>query len=219
MGVCGWSAKPVELAGWSGGSDVLICSDDIHNELILAGNAYRPLAACVPELAEHTITFIGAGKGFNVSGLGCAFAVIPHAERRAQFSGETWRRSALPTSMGLIAARGAYSGACEEWLAELRAYLTANRELLVSFVQAELPLMRTTAPEATYFAWLDCSAYVEQGAIEGSPFEFFLKRARVALMDGAAFGQGGQGCVRLNFATQRAVLEEALERVKRSLYA
>ena len=76
-------------------------------------------------MAEQRVTFVGPGKGFNVSGLGCAFAVIPHEERRQRFTQELWLRSLHPTSMGLVAAWGAYSGACEEWLAALRAYLTA----------------------------------------------------------------------------------------------
>jgi cystathionine beta-lyase len=198
-------------------NDILLCSDDIHNELILDGAEYQPAAAVLPQMAEQIITFVGPGKGFNVSGLGCAFAVIPHAATRQRFTQEIWLRALHPSSMGLVAARGAYSGACEEWLTALRAYLTANRDFLAAFVQEELPGMRATIPEATYLGWLDCREYVDRGVIAGSAFEFFLKEGKVALIDGATCGPGGEGCVRINFATPRVILEEALGRMKQAL--
>ena len=68
-------------------------------------------------------------------------------------------------------------------------------------------------PEGTYLAWLDCNEL----DIAEKPSDFFLKYARVALNDGAWFGKGGENFVRLNFATSRAVLEEALSRMKAAI--
>ncbi len=70
---------------------------------------------------------------------------------------------------------------------------------------------------STYLAWLDCGKLVENGKINGSPYEFFLKNARVAFNDGATFGTGGKNFVRLNFGCPRARLEQALERMKKAL--
>jgi cystathionine beta-lyase len=197
--------------------DILLCSDDIHHELLLGEAAYTPIAALAPDIGERTITLFGPGKGYNMSGLGCAFAVIPDAVRRRRFTQELGRLSLFPSSAGLIAARVVYSGACDEWLAAVRAYLTANRDALVTFVKQELPGLATTIPDATYLAWVDCSEYIRAGIITGSPSEFFLKKAQVALSDGAPYGPGGESFVRLNFACPRAVLEEALQRIKQAL--
>ncbi len=106
-------------------------------------------------------------------------------------------------SLGLIAAGAAYSGACDDWLVELRAYLSANRDFMVDFLAGELPDLRFTRPAATYLAWIDCSAYIQAGQISGSPQEFFLEKGKLALSDGALFGPGGEGFVRLNFACPR----------------
>ena len=114
--------------------------------------------------------------------------------------------------MGLAAAQAAY-GKGQEWLDQLLVYLEANRDYLHEFVQRELPGITMTGPEATFLAWLDC----RQAGIDGSPYEFFLQNARVALSDGAAFGPGGEGFVRLNFGCSRALLAEAIERMKRAL--
>ncbi|MGQ9832733.1 MAG: MalY/PatB family protein, partial [Candidatus Villigracilaceae bacterium] len=116
-------------------------------------------------------------------------------------------------SLGLIAAEAALSGACDEWLQELRAYLTANRDFLVAYVRDRLPGIRTTVPEATYLAWLDCNNLLANGKIEGSAHKFFLEKARVALNEGADFGPAGEGFVRLNFGCPRQTLTEALDRM------
>jgi cystathionine beta-lyase len=91
-------------------------------------------------------------------------------------------------------------------------YLEANRDYLDDFVRAELPGVRMAKPEGTYLAWLDC-----RDVIDGNPYEFFLREARVALSDGVAFGRGGEGFVRLNFGCPRSTLEEALRRIQRAI--
>ena len=101
----------------------------------------------------------------------------------------------------------------QPWLDEVLAYLEANRELVAEFTAAELPGVRHFRPEATYLAWLDC----REIGLEPSPYQFFLSRAKVALSDGAAFGRPGRGFVRLNFATSRQILSEALGRMAEAL--
>lgn len=200
--------------------DLLLCSDDAHSDIILGDGLYAPIAALSPDIAAQSITLIGPGKGFNCSGFACAFAIIPHEGRREAFKKELERIALLyPGSPGAIVAAAAYSSACDEWQLALRDYLTANRDFVVDFVRAELPGVSVTRPAGTYLAWLDFSEHVASGQISGAPFDFFLERARVALSDGAPFGPGGEGHVRLNFATSRAILAEALERMARALRA
>ena len=93
-------------------------------------------------------------------------------------------------------------------------YLTANRDFLVEYVTENMPDVRLTVPQATYLAWLDFSAY----NLKKSPYDFFLKKAKVALSDGKIFGKGSEEYVRLNFGCPRSILEQGLERMRRSLY-
>ena len=198
-------------------NDIVICSDEIHNELLLGEAKYTPIAARSPQIAERTITLLGPGKTFNISGLGCAFAIVPGDALRQRFSEELERGALEVNSLGLAAARAAYSGECDDWLAALRSYLTANRDHLIAFIGNELPRLRATIPDATYLAWLDCNPYIQTGEITGSPQAFFLEKGRVALSDGADFGLGGEGFVRLNFACPRSVLDDGLNRILRAL--
>ena len=197
----------------------LICSDEIHSELLLGGTDCTPMAALSPEIAQHTITLVAPSKTFNVAGLFCGFAIIPNPELCKAFKQEVERLTLHVSSLGLAAAQASFSGECEEWLAELLHYLTNNRDFLASFLARNMPDLRTTLPDATYLAWLDCNSLVSSGRISTSPFKFFLDKAKVALNDGASFGPGGEGFVRFNFGCPRSIMLKALERMKAALEA
>lgn len=191
--------------------EVVICSDEIHCDLVYAGHSHIPIASLDPEVAGHTITLMAPSKTFNIAGLECSFAVIQEPELRKRYQHATHGLAGGVNVMGWVAALAAYREG-QEWLAQLLAYLEANRDYVYDFVQKEMPGVKMFRPEGTYLAWLDCR---QLGL--GNPYEFFLQRARVALNDGAAFGQGGEGFVRLNFGSPRSMLSEALERMKAAL--
>ena len=194
-------------------NNVLIVSDEIHSELLLDGQEFNPIGKLSPEVAKHSITLIAPSKTFNVPGLFCGFAIIPDKELRQTYETMLKQLRVHVNSMGFHAARVAFSGQCDSWLKELRRYLKGNRDFVVDYVTEYMPDVRTTVPEATYLAWLDFT----QLNLKKSPFDFFLKKAKVALSDGAIFGEGGNGHVRLNFGTSHKWLEEGLERMRKVL--
>ncbi len=192
--------------------DLVICSDEIHCDLLLDGTQHIPIAALSPEIAARTITLMAPSKTYNMPGLGFSMAVIPDAQLREQFQRAAAGIVPHVNVLGMVAAQAAYSQ-CADWLEELQRYLTDNRDFTLQFVAQNMPAIATTIPEATFLAWFDC----RNAGIKGSPYDFFLKKARVALNDGAWFGQGGEGFVRLNFGCPRATLAQALERMAEAL--
>ena len=114
--------------------------------------------------------------------------------------------------MGIEALRSAWRHG-QPWLDQVVAYLEANRDHLETFVRESLPGVGLHAPEATYLAWLDCRSL----GLGSDPHKFFLQNAKVALSDGASFGAPGKGFLRINFATSRNILCEALERMRKAL--
>ncbi len=194
-------------------NDVLIVSDEIHSELLLDGAKFQPLASLSREIAAHSITFISASKTFNVPGLFSAFAIIPNKKIRKQYQETVFKMGLHLASPGLTAARVAYAGKADAWLRALRKHLTSNRDFALEYIEKYLPGIRTTKPDATYLLWLDCSEL----KLRQSPFEFFLKRAKVALSDGGKFGKGSEKFVRLNFGTSRNILQQGLDRMRRAL--
>lgn len=194
-------------------NDVLIVSDEIHSELILDGNKFTPMAKLSAEIAKHTITLVSPSKTFNVPGLFCGFAVIPNEDLRKRYEQEVGKLRLHVGSSGLYAAETAFSGQCDSWLRDLLRYLTGNRDFISEYVTQYMPEVRFTIPDATYLGWLDFS----QLGLDGSPYEYFLKNAKVAVSDGRIFGKAGEGHIRLNFGTSRKLLEQGLERMRRSL--
>jgi cystathionine beta-lyase len=188
--------------------NIVICSDEIHCDLVFSGHRHTPIASLSPEVAGQTITLMAPSKTFNVPGLKCAVAIVPNPElrRRLKATHADWAQEV--NVLGYTAALAAYRDG-QPWLDQALRYLEANLDFLVRYVEEHLPGIRMSRPEGTYLAWLDC-----RQAIPGNPYRFFLERARVALSDGADFGRGGEGFVRLNFGCPRATLAEALERMR-----
>ena len=193
-------------------NNTVIVSDEIHSELMLGDSRHIPMGSLSHEIAARTVTLIAPSKTFNVPGLFCGFAIIPDAVLREKFEKELERMTLHVSSLGLIAAQAAFSGECDDWLAELLRYLTSNRDFVVNFIEQNIPGIRTTIPEATYLSWIDCS-----GVSLSDPYKFFLNNAKVALNDGTAFGTGGRGFVRFNFGTSRSLVAEGLERMRKAV--
>jgi cystathionine beta-lyase len=112
------------------------------------------------------------------------------------------------STIGIVASTAGYNAGAP-WLDETLSYLDQNRRTLALLLAKHLPEVRYQMPEATYLAWLDFRAL----ELPLEPAEYLLEHARVAVNAGVAFGSNGTGCVRLNFATSRAILEEAILRI------
>jgi cystathionine beta-lyase len=192
---------------------VVICSDEIHCDLLFPGHPHLPIASLASEVAAQTITLLAPSKTYNVAGLQFSLAVIQNAELRQQFLAARGGLVSWVNTLGQVAALAAYRDG-QPWLDQVLAYLAVNCDFLLYYVNTNLPGISMARPEGTYLAWLDCRT----ANLPGNPHQFFLEQARVALNDGATFGPGGEGFVRLNFGCPRATLVQALERMQKALY-
>jgi cysteine-S-conjugate beta-lyase len=192
--------------------DLTIVSDEIHSDLIYRGYHHTPTASLSPEIADRAITLIAPSKTYNLPGLQCSMAIIQNPGLRQKYNAAKQGLVPWVNLMGLIAGEAAYRDG-QAWLDQVLAYLEGNRDFLYDFVRRELPSIKMAKTEGTYLAWLDC----REAGLDGNPYQFFLDKARVALSDGAVFGTGGEGFVRLNFACPRSMLAEALARMKTAL--
>ncbi len=196
-----------QLADFCLRHNLAICSDEIHSDLLLAGNRHIPVAAVSSLLAERSITLLAPSKTFNMPGLGCSMAIIPNSELRQHVQKTASGMIPHVNLLGKVAAMAAYELG-GPWLEALKQYLTENRELVFNFFVENLPEVEQTLPEGTYLAWLDFRAYGIN-----DPYQFFLDHAKVALGSGASFGAPGVGFARLNFGTTKAILSQALTRM------
>ncbi|MCX7788548.1 MAG: PatB family C-S lyase [Spirochaetes bacterium] len=193
----------------------LICSDEIHADLVFSGHTHIPIASIDPDIANRTITLMAPSKTFNIPSLEFAFAVIPNPQLRKQFQEARRGLVGEVNLFGMVAAKAAYKNGAP-WLDEVLQYLEGNRDYLKRYVQERLPGIGMNNPEGTYLAWLNCEGLIEKSpeAFQSGTAAFFLEHARVGLNEGTTFGTGGEGCVRLNFACPRSTLQEALIRME-----
>ncbi len=187
-------------------NDIIICSDEVHCELILCDKKHIPIATLSKEIQDRTITLMSPAKTFNLAGLNCGFAVIPNQSIRKRFI-NIMRGIAPPciNALGFTAAQAAYSE-CEQWRSSLLKYLAENKNIVYDFVNNRIPLLSMADVEATYLAWVDA-----RGLNVPDPASFF-EQAGVGLSDGREFAE--EGFVRLNFGCPRKVLLQGLERMK-----
>jgi cystathionine beta-lyase len=193
--------------------NLLICSDEIHCDLIYSGHKHAPIASLNPEVERRTITLMAPSKTFNLAGLRLAFAIIPDTGLRRRFVTLQRPLAGGPNILGVAAALAAYRSG-QDWLDQVLAYLEGNRDWLCDYVARHLPGLTINQPEATYLAWLDCR---RRQWPDNDPFAFFLNKAKVALSAGPVFGPGGEGFLRLNFGCPRPMLASALERMRAAL--
>jgi cystathionine beta-lyase len=197
---------------------VRVVSDEIHAPVILAGARFIPYLS-VPG-AENAFALISASKAWNLSGLKAALA-IAGPEAAADLRRMPEEVSHGPSHLGIIAHAEAFRTG-GDWLDALLLGLDENRTLLGDLITEHLPRVKCLRPQGTYLAWLDCQQLsFDEEAADGlavvadlsGPARWFLDHAGVALSSGHVFGTGGAGHVRLNFATSRAILTEAVSRM------
>ncbi|MGK3134965.1 MalY/PatB family protein [Pantoea trifolii] len=190
--------------------DLIVCSDEIHCDLLLSpGAQHIPFAALSEDAAQRSITLISPSKTFNIAGLGASMAIIPNPELRARF--KRVREGIVPgvDILALVAAEAAWRDG-DEWLAAQLDYLRANRDWLVAQVNA-LPELQMAAPEATYLGWIDASKLDV-----ASPMDYFEQHG-LGFSPGHDFGDNN--FVRFNFGCTRATLEQAVARLQQAVAA
>jgi cysteine-S-conjugate beta-lyase len=213
-----------ELAGVAAAAEatgVRVVADEIHAPLVLSGATFTSYLA-VPG-GGRGLALVSASKGWNLPGLKAAVAFAGHdaADDLARLPEEV---SHGPSHLGVLAHTAALRGG-GEWLDAVLVGLDRNRTLLADLLASHLPLVRWAPGAASYLAWLDFSdlpglpAAGGPGSSRGDvsvragAAAWLLEHARVLLSSGPAFGSGGDGCARLNFATSATVLAEAVERM------
>lgn len=184
--------------------------DELWADLIYDGE-HIPFASLSEEIAQRTVTLTGPCKAFNTAGLGGGVAISRNRAILERMQNVSKGVGGHPNVLSMAAWLAALQHG-QPWLRETLAYLKANRDFLSRFLAEKLPEVGYIPPQATYLAWLDFRAL----GLE-DPHKFALEQARVALNDGAIFGEGFKGYLRLNFATSRPLLQEALERLAGAL--
>jgi len=211
-----WSRKELEeVLRIARRHDLIVLSDEIHADLVYPDFHHTSLAALANN-GDNIITAVAPSKTFNIPGLGLSALVVPNPEHRAALGKAFDLLHVSAANPFSIAAFEAAYREGEEWLDELLDYLKETRDCVSAYLLRHLPSIRLIQPEGTYLLWLDCR---ELGMPGRQLQDFFVHEARVGMSPGTVFGEGGSGFMRLNIATPRHIIIEALGRIRLALNA
>ena len=191
---------------------VMVIADEIHQDLVISD---RPqyAAAGLGDYSDMLITLTSASKTFNLAALQNSFIVIPDDGLRARYDElQKTLHATGGASFGYIATEAAYKGG-RKWLDELIGQVRENYALLKSALEEALPGVTVTELQGTYLAWVDLSAVLKGRTVS----EFMGRDCHIVANTGDWFGgEAYKGFTRLNLATSRENVEEAVRRMIRA---
>ncbi len=193
---------------------VIVVSDEIHEDFVCPGHKHTPLLTVNPGLEELCVTCTSPSKTFNLAGLQIANIIIPDRKLRHAFRAQVSAAGySQLNSFGVTACKAAYTKG-DEWHAAVLRYIHENLDFLMDYLKRELPQIRLVEPEGTYLVWLDFTA-LGLDAVELE--DLITKKAGLWLDNGLIFGKTGEGYERINIATNRSILQEALDRIRQAV--
>ena len=186
---------------------VKVASDEIHCELIMPGYQFVPFGT----ITDDCVVMNSPSKNFNTAGLQIANIICSHPSWRRRIDRAININEVCDVNpFGIVALEAAYNES-EDWIDELNQYLWGNYTVLCDFIEKNIPQWKVCRLEGTYLPWVDISA---MGITSQELCDRLLQEAKVWINPGTMYGpKTGEGYVRLNIATQRSRLIEALQRI------
>lgn len=194
---------------------VIVISDEIHGDLTMPGKRHIPFCSVSDDAASIGLVFTGPTKAFNLAGIGMtAYCIIPNEDLREPYLKQLNDvKLNEPPLASLVATIAAYTQGAP-WLQSLREYLQGNIKEVMDFFSTNNLGIKAIKPEASFLVWLDCRS---MGLTQDELMHFFSDKAKLLLSDGASYGFGGEGFVRMNIGCPRSIVKDALSRIRNAL--
>ncbi len=190
-----------------------IFADEVHADIVCPNIKHHVLAS-IAENTDKVITAMAPSKSFNIAGLNLSVLIVPNALQRIELI-NIFKDSHVSASnpFSIAALEAAYSSS-EEWLNAMQDYLQDTRLYVADYLINHLPKIKLVSAEGTYLLWLDCRLLRMN---DDELKHFFVHKAGVGLSPGIQFGAAGSGFMRMNIATSRQNIVNALNNIKNAL--
>ncbi len=208
---CGrlWTEAEIKALGaFCARNDLLLVSDEIHMDLVFQGAKHIPTGVAAPEITDRLVTVSAASKGFNIAGAETSFIIAQDTRLQGEILKAQASFGGTPNRFGMRMMEAAFEGGAD-WSDAVCAYLAENFRIFRDGVNA-IPGLSVMDMDSTYLAWVDFSG---TGMARQEFTDRVAKDARIAVNQGPSFGRGGESYLRFNFATRRALVEEAVDRL------
>ncbi|WP_298852663.1 MalY/PatB family protein [uncultured Ruegeria sp.] len=194
-------------------NDLLLISDEIHQDLVYSGNKHTPLPVAAPDAIDRIIVLSSASKTFNIAGLHTGQVIIPDETLRARFNNRVAALAIGSNSVSVRATTAAYSPNGAKWVDELVSYLDVNKAMFESGVNS-IPGVQAMPAQSTYLCWID---FAGTGLSIKEVEDRVFRKAEIAANAGRTFGPGGENFMRFNVGMPRSQVNEAIERLNFAL--
>lgn len=190
--------------------NVLVVSDEIHSDITFGSNVHTVYGSLSEQALKNSIICTAPSKSFNLAGLQFSNIFIADEKLRKAFSEELDKTGYdEPSVFGIVAATAAYSEGAD-WFDSVKSYIWENILFAKKYIEENAPQIKVLVPEGTYLLWLDFS---KTGLSDSEINDRVLNKAKVWLDSGSMFGKEGEKFQRINCATPRIILEDALKRI------
>lgn len=190
--------------------NVLVVSDEIHSDITFGSNVHTVYGSLSEQALKNSIICTAPSKSFNLAGLQFSNIFIADEKLRKAFSEELDKTGYdEPSVFGIVAATAAYSEGAD-WFNSVKSYIWENILFAKKYIEENAPQIKVLVPEGTYLLWLDFS---KTGLSDSEINDRVLNKAKVWLDSGSMFGKEGEKFQRINCATPRIILEDALKRI------
>jgi cystathionine beta-lyase len=207
-----WSENELlEIARICTENNLLLITDEIHGDVVYKPNKYIGMASVYKQFGSNVIMVSSAGKSFGMPGLIDSFIFTPnndyykllklrverfHLDKSNGFTNTAWQ---------VVYENGG------EWLDQMTAYLRENISFIASYLENEIPAIKLPIPEGTYQIWLD---FRKLNHSNEELAKFLSQDSGLALNQGFTYGPGGDGFARMNIASPKSMIVDAMDRLK-----
>lgn len=206
----------VRLADFCYEHNILVISDEIHCDLALWGHKHIPFASVSEKAAQNSITFGAPTKTFNLAGIVSSYAIVPNETIRTRFyDWMTANELNSPNMFAPIVTIAAFRHG-EPYRQQLLHYIEQNIEFVIDYCKENIPQIKPVRPEASFLIWLDCRGLKLK---QEDLIDLFVNKAHLALNEGSMFGHEGEGFMRFNVGSPRAIIEQAMKQLKEAVDA
>ena len=201
----------IALAAFCDKHDLLLISDEVHNDLVFAPAEHAVLARAVPDISQRLVTLVATTKTFNLAGTMIGSMVTADDNLRQKISHVAAAYGTSFNRLGMMMTETAWRTG-DAWLDALLPYLAENRRIFEEGVN-QIAGVKAMSLDATYLCWVDFS---DTGMDRAEFIQRVQNDAEIAANHGASFGHGGESFLRFNIACRRAIVDEAVTRLQRA---
>jgi aspartate aminotransferase len=200
------NAELQAIADFAKAHDLLVFTDEMYEKILYDGNDHVSLAT-LPQMAERTLTFNGFSKAYAMTGWRLGYVAGPKpyiAEIEKIHSHSVTCATSFVQAAGVVALEGP-----QNFIQDMVTAWDRRRHAVAAGLNA-VKGIRVPLVEGAFYAFADIR---ETGRSSVEIADLLLQEGHVALVPGVAFGQAGEGHLRLSFATSDELLEQAVDRI------